>query len=593
MRNLLSSCLPEGVAADEGAPDQPDRVTRNLGRLLVTIVVALGLGLRLWGITWSLPDQRHPITTYHPDELVNLHAAEEADLAHGKLDIGFYNYGAFYFYLVSVVETAAHAYHIIPTTATVEIKTDGQAESQPDKQAAESAAILRRQAPEQAGKFLVGRILTALMGAGTVLVLYGLGSCLYDRRIGLLAALFYAVAPLAVVHSHFLTVDVPSTLFVTLALSWGALILRRPSWRQIVLGGVWCGLAAATKYTAGLCIVGPVTAVWLTAAASAGTDRGLLLRNAGVMTGILLACATCVFLVACPGIWVNSDAFTSAVQYELFEHARAGHGNLFVNTGPGWWFHLHSSLRHGLGLPLLTLAVLGVIHAAARHCKADIVLLVFLIVAYASTSFSAVRFARYLIPLFPALCLLAASASLAPFSRSSARFIAMAFGAIAGLYCLLTSAALSRAMAAEDPRDRVADALIAKVRPGASIGFAHIPWFYSPPLSPSWGAMNADVRAHAGADPVAFQLRIPNGAWETRVLTPLPDFVVVSNIEVLTEWMRLRLPAAVEFMDTVTANYVPTDYRPTVVPGIDPEDPNTPEDLLYVLPEITVYRRKR
>ena len=29
----------------------------------LALITALGLALRLWGITWSLPDARHPLAT--------------------------------------------------------------------------------------------------------------------------------------------------------------------------------------------------------------------------------------------------------------------------------------------------------------------------------------------------------------------------------------------------------------------------------------------------------------------------------------------------------------------------------------------------
>src|SRR5207244_2433275 len=122
---------------------------------------------------------------------------------------------------------------------------------------------LRLHAPEQAALFLAGRLVTALLGVGTIPVVFVLGARLYCRRTGLLAALLYTIAPLAVLHAHFLTVDVPATFFVSLVLLWSARLLSAVRWRDVVIAGIWCGLAAATKYTAGLAIVAPVTAIGL------------------------------------------------------------------------------------------------------------------------------------------------------------------------------------------------------------------------------------------------------------------------------------------------------------------------------------------
>src|SRR5689334_15326568 len=60
-------------------PKKP-RDMRTLG--LLGAILVLGLFLRFWGIGWSLPDARHPLATYHPDEPVNLGVALSADIPH-------------------------------------------------------------------------------------------------------------------------------------------------------------------------------------------------------------------------------------------------------------------------------------------------------------------------------------------------------------------------------------------------------------------------------------------------------------------------------------------------------------------------------
>ena len=211
-----------------------------LGLLVLTLL--LGLLLRGAGLTWSLPDARHPLATYHPDELINLSAATAADIPHLQLDIKFYNYGTFYFYLVSFAHTLGRGWGLIPTTPNGADSFSPQA------------------APEQAALFLAGRLVTALLGTATIAVIYALGRRLFGRKVGLLAALLYAVTPIAAQHAHFLTVDVPAAFFVSLALLWAARLLTRQTWADYVLAGVWCGLAAATKYNTGLVLIAPLLA---------------------------------------------------------------------------------------------------------------------------------------------------------------------------------------------------------------------------------------------------------------------------------------------------------------------------------------------
>ncbi len=547
----------------------------------LAVIVLVGLALRLWGIGWSLPDARHPLATYHPDELINLNASRAADLPHGQFDIQFYNYGAFYFYLVSFAQTLAQGWGLIHA-APAQNPTWAQTAS------------------EQAGLFLTGRVVTALLGTATIWVVFALGSRCFGRRAGLWAALLYALAPLAVVHAHFLTVDVPATFFVALALLWAVRLLTEPRWKEYILAGVWCGLAAATKYTAGFVLIAPIVAHLLNKIP--GTCR----KHRGAQFVVMLGVAALAFLIGCPGPLLNWDAFWdgtypgSGVRYELFEHARTGHGDLFLATGPGWWYHLAISLRYGLGLPLLLLAITGLVLACVRRTRQDWVLLSFFLLYYLLTGFSAVRFARYMIPLFPVLCVWAGRLLTAPGERqqedaASPRKASPTLVAVGALVALLTGAcsvSLAHLMTLRDPRDAAADYLEKTAPQGASVAFAKVPWFFSPPLSPLFGAPAAPTRAKAAEQTTRFQLRIPAAEWDTSVLTPSPDYVVLSDLETLNAVERLHQSAAVQFVQFIPATYRHVVFAPSApVFGLFRAGPVFPEDLLYIMPTLTLYQK--
>ena len=61
--------------------------------------------------------------------------------------------------------------------------------------------------------YLVGRTLTALFDTGTVLLVFAIGSLLWSRRVGLLAALLSALTVLQIQLAHFWTVDPYLTFF--------------------------------------------------------------------------------------------------------------------------------------------------------------------------------------------------------------------------------------------------------------------------------------------------------------------------------------------------------------------------------------------
>ena len=554
------------------------RDKQALGLLL--LIVTLGMGLRFWGLTWSLPDARHPVATYHPDERVNLNAALQADIAHGKFDIQLYNYGTFYFYLVDLAHIVGKGYGFIPTPTP-------QSESRPPT-LAEEAAITAKY-------FLVGRLVSVLFGTATLPVLYALGRRMFGRRAGLTAALLYGIAPLAVLHAHFLTVDVTATFFVTLTLLWSARLLTSQTWPDYALAAVWAGLAAATKYNAGLVLIAPIAAHFLRKDASACKTH-----RAGQCV-VLIAVALLTFLIACPGPWLNFDAFWNGIEgypgsglrYELFEHARSGHGYLFTDTGNGWWYHLAVSLPFGLGPALLIAALLGLIPALQQRTKSDWLLLAFFLVYFGLTGFSNVRFARYMLPLFPVFCLWAARFLLGVKIRG----IASGGGfLIVPPLTLYGSCSLLLCMTTQDPRDAAADYLERTAPQGASVAFATVPWFYSPPLSPRFGELAASGRARAAREVTRFKLILPpekpdrsREDWDRSVLTPAPDYVVLSDIETMHPYTRLHLAAPTAFM-----NSLPYKNKTVFAPPAtwDPLYRNAaiiPEDILYVRPTITLY----
>ena len=74
-----------------------------------------------------------------------------------------------------------------------------------------------------------------------------LGKRLFDRRVGLLAAVFAAFTVLHIQLSHFYTVDTLLTFFIVLAMLCAVQVMRRGSLGASAWMGVCLGLALATK----------------------------------------------------------------------------------------------------------------------------------------------------------------------------------------------------------------------------------------------------------------------------------------------------------------------------------------------------------
>ncbi len=76
------------------------------------------------------------------------------------------------------------------------------------------------------GVYLVGRALSGIFDLGCVFLAFVIGRRLYSRKVGLLAAVFYAFAVLPLQQSHFYTVDTFGTFFALLTFYFAVRVAR-------------------------------------------------------------------------------------------------------------------------------------------------------------------------------------------------------------------------------------------------------------------------------------------------------------------------------------------------------------------------------
>ncbi len=110
--------------------------------------------------------------------------------------------------------------------------------------------------------WLLLRGVVALLSALTVVPVFRIAERIGGLAAGGLAALLLIFSPLYNEGSHLNTCDVPSAFFATLCLLFVARLVDEESARDYLLAGVAAGLAAASKYPAGVVAVA-IVAVWL------------------------------------------------------------------------------------------------------------------------------------------------------------------------------------------------------------------------------------------------------------------------------------------------------------------------------------------
>ena len=567
---MVSLKPPRGTENGSYSPRQ----TTDFGRLAALGVLSLALLLRLWGIGWALPNATRYFS-YHPDESVVTMASLSVNPVLLKLDPHFYSYGTLSLFLNSLAIQAAHA---------LGLAANGPVAGVPG-----------------AGELLAARMVTALLGAATCGFIYGTGRVLRGRVCGLVAAALYAVAPLAVQHGHWATVDVPATFWIAGALYFAVRVASNESRAaDFVWCGVFAGLAAATKYNGGLVLLAGLAALVV---------RRENRRPANVLK--LCGAAAVAFVVGCPTILLNPyDLVTKGILFEGTHVARGG-DLAFAGTASGFWFHVAVNLAWGLGPPLTGIALVAFAAALRRRASGDLVLLAFAIPYYVLIGMAQIKFARYTLPLFPPMLLFvgALTAEIRAYAARSrapsVRVATLAGGAAlaaAATYALGFAAALDQTMTLPDTRDRAAAYL--RAQGILTVGVPTGPWFYSPTLEPFLDSPFPPVpRTALGSSTGAALLpTVRNDDWDSALLAATaPDAVAISEYE-YADAQRLRLTDARAYLSAVSRAYPhrivfsqPMQVFGLSFTGMDESGglpvQHLPHDMLYANPAVVVYTK--
>ena len=334
----------------------------------IAALVLGALGLRLWGVRHGLP------FVYNADE--------NAHFVAGAIGMFGHTYNPNYF-----INPPGYTYLL---HAAFQLGFGGR-----DGVSASYAA-------DPSDVFALARALSGVLGAIAVGLLAWAGARLFDRRIGFVAAALLAVAFLPVHYAHLALNDVPTLAPLCLALAGVGGIFTRGRMLDYALAGVGLGLACATKYTGGIVLLP------LLAAAAVGREQGLGQRLGGLVLAGVLALAA--FLVANPFALLDFDSFRDGLNEQSAASSDGG-GKLGLTASSGILYYLETT-TWGLGwLPALA-ALGGAVVLAVRDWRRALVLVPALVLFVLFMGTQDRYFARWLLPMYPFLCLLAAYGAL-------------------------------------------------------------------------------------------------------------------------------------------------------------------------------------
>jgi len=327
--------------------------------LVLSFILFLGCILRLYGINW---DQGFHL---HPDERMLIMVADRINFFN-NLNPDFFNYGSLPIYLLKGI------------TQLLDY-------------------LIKTQLANYNGMLIVGRIISTCFDLLTIIFIYHIANILFRKKmISLFSAFFYVIAFFPIQNSHFFVVDVFLTTFTTILIYLLLLYSKSPSIKKTVFIVIIFAAMLATKITAIIFI--PI--VWLT----------IIIKSKQKLLDFLtfnFSLLTFHFLFM-PYAYLNFQKFLADISLQIKMNSDPyifPYTLQYVGAVP-YLYYLKNILLWGLGPIITILSITGLLSLRAKRSNLFLFLL-FYILYFLIVGRSAVKFMRYMLPLYPFFAILA------------------------------------------------------------------------------------------------------------------------------------------------------------------------------------------
>ena len=269
----------------------------------------------------------------------------------------------------------------------------------------------------------VGRSIMALADVGSVFMVNLLGKRIYSRRVGLLASALVALAVVHIQISHFYRPE-PLLVFFLLTSFWYMLqVMERRRLRDSILLGIFVGLTLAVKVSV-LPLALPLILVYgfrLFTNPEGQWAAPFLKAASRLRAHALLAAvaAAAVFFVTTPYAFLDIGDFIGDITYQANNVAKTA-GKVpftvqYIGTTP-FLYELQQTSLWGLGLPLGIVAWGGLLFTGgftilrlAKRMPAprgELLLLAWVVPNFLLLGIFETKFVRYIFPIIPFLVLM-------------------------------------------------------------------------------------------------------------------------------------------------------------------------------------------
>ena len=276
--------------------------------------------------------------------------------------------------------------------------------------------------------YMVGRIVSVLAELGTLFTLFLLAKKIFGKPVAILSIFFYTVSVLPIQLAHFYAVDTLLTFFILITLYQLINFYEKQTIKNALLVGVFFGLSLATKTSALVLLFSIGTAigieflliflkqphrphVWF-------PHVPVFIKRLCIDGIIIVTTALATFAITEPYAFIDfSEFWKQNMQQAAMTHNAFTFPYTLQYVGKiPYLYELKNIFLFGLGPLLASLCFIGtfyVNYSALTKEKKDkwaheIILVIFFCVYFLIIGNFAIGFMRYLLPLYPLLCLFGA-----------------------------------------------------------------------------------------------------------------------------------------------------------------------------------------
>jgi 4-amino-4-deoxy-L-arabinose transferase-like glycosyltransferase len=345
---------------------------------LLAALLVLAVFVRFWGLGWGLPN------TYHIDE--DKFGSTAMHFFSGDLNPHFFHVPTLHMYTLAGLWKV---YYWIG-------RADGTFH--------DNRQFMNYFIDHPETYYLIGRALSALLSVLTIMLLYFIGQRMYNRTVGLMAAVFLTFSLEHTTTSHAMMPDAPMVFFLVLAFYfiWRVYEEGRP--RDYILTGVAAGLAMAMKYGGQMMFLPLFLAHLFRVLEQHEPKKKIIFYWPLYASGLVFLA---VFLAGCPYAVLDFKGFIADFKWQTNHLLTEGHfGDSPQHSA--WLFYIQYGFRDNVGRWAQFLTFGAIAATLLRRRTREIILLSYPIVQFLMIGGWKTRATRYFIFMAPFFILAAA-----------------------------------------------------------------------------------------------------------------------------------------------------------------------------------------